>query len=192
MGVVTMVRMTRNMPRRLTDSTLYSSSMRGSDDMMKSRAPVYESQEAGVSREDYLIMMKRMNELEEKMSIVCQKPPTMAPEKEEMLNNAITRIDALEQELQEAKKVASFSSVFSFLTLRMPFHHILKFIAPASCCWTVSRAISHATRGAPRLHREEKEEEEVLRFLTPETVNIINNVIALVDMIPADPQQGVC
>ncbi|XP_041996336.1 phosphatidylinositol/phosphatidylcholine transfer protein SFH12-like [Salvia splendens] len=104
MGVVTMVRMTRNMPRRLTDSTLYSSSMRGSDDMMKNRAPVYESPEAGVSREDYLIMMKRMNELEEKMSIECQKPPTMAPEKEEMLNNAITRIDALEQELQEAKK----------------------------------------------------------------------------------------
>ncbi|KAG6410789.1 hypothetical protein SASPL_128858 [Salvia splendens] len=104
MGVVTMVRMTRNMPRRLTDSTLYSSSMRGGDDMMKSREPVYETPEAGVSREDYLIMMKRMNELEEKMSIVCQKPPTMAPEKEEMLNSAITRIDALEQELQEAKK----------------------------------------------------------------------------------------
>ncbi|KAL1554293.1 phosphatidylinositol/phosphatidylcholine transfer protein SFH12-like [Salvia divinorum] len=104
MGVVTMVRMTRNMPRRLTDSTLYSSSMRSTDDMMKTRPPVYESPEAAVSRADYLIMMKRMNELEEKMSIVCQKPPTMAPEKEEMLNNAITRIDALEQELQEAKK----------------------------------------------------------------------------------------
>lgn len=186
MGVVTMVRMTRNMPRRLTDSTLYSSSMRGGDDMMKSREPVYETQEAGVSREDYLIMMKRMNELEEKMSIVCQKPPTMPHEKEEMLNNAITRIDALEQELQEAKKVGSFSSDFSFLTLR------LKFIVSTSCCCTVSRAISHATRGAPRLHREEKEEEEVLRFLTPETVNIINTVIVLVDMIPADPQQGVC
>ncbi|XP_057788265.1 phosphatidylinositol/phosphatidylcholine transfer protein SFH12-like [Salvia miltiorrhiza] len=104
MGVVTMVRMTRNMPRRLTDATLYSSSMRSVDDMMKTRPPVYESPEAAVSRADYLIMMKRMNELEEKMSIVCQKPPTMAPEKEEMLNNALTRIDALEQDLQEAKK----------------------------------------------------------------------------------------
>lgn len=101
-----MVRMTRNMPRRLTDATLYSSSMRSVDDMMKTRPPVYESPEAAVSRADYLIMVKRMNELEEKLSIVCQKPPTMAPEKEEMLNNAITRLDALEQELQEAKKVS--------------------------------------------------------------------------------------
>ncbi|KAL8542996.1 hypothetical protein ACS0TY_003762 [Phlomoides rotata] len=105
MGVVTMVRMTRNMPKRLTDATLYSSSMRGVDDMIKSRPPpVYESPEAAISREDYLIMMKRMNELEEKMGMMCQKPPTMAPEKEEMLNNALSRVDALEQELQDAKK----------------------------------------------------------------------------------------
>ncbi|KAH6780068.1 SEC14-like 12 [Perilla frutescens var. hirtella] len=104
MGVVTMVRMTRNMPKSLTDSNLYSNSIRGVDDMIKTRPPVYESPEAAVSRADYLIMMKRMNELEEKFSIVCHKPPTMAPEKEEMLNNALTRIDALEQEIQEAKK----------------------------------------------------------------------------------------
>lgn len=104
MGVVTMVRMTRNMPKSLTDSTLYSNSISGVDDMIKTRPPIYESPEAAVSRADYLIMMKRMNELEEKLSIVCQKPPTMAPEKEEMLNNALTRIDALEQEIQEARK----------------------------------------------------------------------------------------
>lgn len=105
-----MVRMTRNMPKRLTDATLYSSSMRGVDDMIKNRPPpVYESPETAISREDYLIMMKRMNELEEKMGMICQKPPSMAPEKEEMLNNALTRVDALEQELQEAKKVCSIS-----------------------------------------------------------------------------------
>ncbi|PIN15175.1 hypothetical protein CDL12_12187 [Handroanthus impetiginosus] len=105
MGVVTMVRMTRNMPKKLTDATLYSSSMYGVDDMIKSRPHhSYELPEAAISRADYLIMMKRMNEMEEKMSALCNKPTTMPPEKEEMLMNALKRVDALEQELSEARK----------------------------------------------------------------------------------------
>ncbi|KAL7156616.1 hypothetical protein ABFS83_02G021100 [Erythranthe nasuta] len=104
MGVMTMVRMTRNMPKKLTDATLYSSSMRGVDEMIKPRPHAYDLPEAAISRADYLIMMKRMNEMEEKMSILCQKPVTMPPEKEEMLTSALNRVDALEQELSSARK----------------------------------------------------------------------------------------
>ncbi|EYU42604.1 hypothetical protein MIMGU_mgv1a005833mg [Erythranthe guttata] len=95
MGVVTMVRMTRNMPKKLTDATLYSSSMYGVDAMFKAPA---------ISSEDYFIMMKRMNELEEKVSVLANKPATMPPEKEEMLNNALNRVDMLEHELLATKK----------------------------------------------------------------------------------------
>ncbi|EPS64124.1 hypothetical protein M569_10657 [Genlisea aurea] len=105
MGVVTMVRMTRNMPKRLTDSTLYSSSITGGDEMVKTRhIHGYESPETAISRADHLIMMKRMNELEEKVGILCSQPVGMPPEKEELLKNALNRVDALEQELSDAKK----------------------------------------------------------------------------------------
>lgn len=50
-------------------------------------------------------MMKRMNELEEKVNVLNKRPTTMPPEKEEMLNNALKRIDMLEQELSTTKKV---------------------------------------------------------------------------------------
>ncbi|KAK4477123.1 hypothetical protein RD792_016333 [Penstemon davidsonii] len=104
MGVVTMVRMTRNMPKKLTDATLYSSSMYGVDAMMKGQSRPYILPEPAISTSDYMTMMKRMNELEEKVSVLTKKPTTMPPEKEEMLNNALNRIDTLEQELSATKK----------------------------------------------------------------------------------------
>lgn len=48
--------------------------------------------------------MKRMAELEEKVTVLSVKP-VMPPEKEEMLNNALTRVSTLEQELGATKKV---------------------------------------------------------------------------------------
>lgn len=91
-----MVRMTKSMPKKLTDATLYSSSM---------YSDTGSSPREAVSNEDYFIMMKRMNELEEKLTILSKRPTTMPPEKEEMLSNALQRIDMLEQELSTTKKV---------------------------------------------------------------------------------------
>ncbi|KAL0412473.1 UNVERIFIED_CONTAM: Phosphatidylinositol/phosphatidylcholine transfer protein SFH3 [Sesamum radiatum] len=70
MGVVTMIRMTRNMPKKLTDATLYSSSMYGDD--IKGQSHGYNM--PTISSEDYFIMMKRVNELEEKVSVLVNKP----------------------------------------------------------------------------------------------------------------------
>ncbi|XP_051132988.1 phosphatidylinositol/phosphatidylcholine transfer protein SFH12-like isoform X2 [Andrographis paniculata] len=103
MGIVTMVRMTRNMPRTLTDSTFYSTSMYG-DDMVKGQGHPYSTSDTAISSEDYFIMMKRVNELEERVSVLTKKPPSMPAEKEEMLKNALNRVDALEQELSDTKK----------------------------------------------------------------------------------------
>ncbi|KAL3538991.1 hypothetical protein ACH5RR_002357 [Cinchona calisaya] len=103
MGVVTMVRMTRNMPRKMTDATFYSNgSMYGVEATNKGHD--YELPAAAISSSDYFTMMKRMAELEDKMSVLGNKSQTMPPEKEEQLNNALGRVDALEQELSSAKK----------------------------------------------------------------------------------------
>ncbi|KAK1358592.1 phosphatidylinositol/phosphatidylcholine transfer protein SFH12-like [Heracleum sosnowskyi] len=103
MGIAAMVRLTRNAPKKLTASTLYSSSMPGADDLVKgqesSNMPV-----VTVTQNDYLMMMKRMNELEDKVINLSQKPPIMPPEKEELLNAALSRVHQLEQELSSTKK----------------------------------------------------------------------------------------
>ncbi|XP_059290489.1 phosphatidylinositol/phosphatidylcholine transfer protein SFH3-like isoform X3 [Lycium ferocissimum] len=102
MGVVTMVRMTRNMPRKLTDSNLLSSSLKGVD-MVKQQAQEYRLSGPAISNNEYFSMMKRMGELEEKVISLSNKPSSLPPEKEEMLNNVMSHVDKLEQELCATK-----------------------------------------------------------------------------------------
>ncbi|XP_031098259.1 phosphatidylinositol/phosphatidylcholine transfer protein SFH3-like isoform X2 [Ipomoea triloba] len=94
MSIVTMVRMTRNLPRQLmTDAamSMYSSP--------KSQLP-----EPAISASEYMAMMKRLSDLEEKVVVLSKKMPALPPEKEEMLNNALSRVDCLEQELSATRK----------------------------------------------------------------------------------------
>ncbi|KAK4341247.1 hypothetical protein RND71_039748 [Anisodus tanguticus] len=102
MGVVTMVRMTRNMPRKLTDSTLLSGSLKGVD-MVKPHAQEYRMSGPTISNNEYFSMMKRMGELEEKVISLSNKPSSLPPEKEEMLNKVMSHVDKLEQELCATK-----------------------------------------------------------------------------------------
>ncbi|KAK1572275.1 hypothetical protein Q3G72_030078 [Acer saccharum] len=53
---------------------------------------------------DYISMMKRMADLEEKVNILTMKSATMPPEKEEMLNAVFNCVNALEEELSTTKK----------------------------------------------------------------------------------------
>ncbi|KAH7833142.1 hypothetical protein Vadar_003460 [Vaccinium darrowii] len=100
MGIVTRVRLARNMPRKLTDATLYSTAMFGVDPMMKP----HQLPAPAISTAEYFSMMKRMGKLEEKVTVLSNKPAVMPPEKEEMLNSALSRVDVLEQELSSTKK----------------------------------------------------------------------------------------
>ncbi|KAI3675247.1 hypothetical protein L1987_84834 [Smallanthus sonchifolius] len=105
MGIMTMVRMTNNMPKRLTDATLYSSGIHDDDDIVKKhKSRLYNGQPPAVSTAEYLSMMKRMGELEEKVIILETKPIEMSPAKEDMLNKALSRVEALEAELTATKK----------------------------------------------------------------------------------------
>lgn len=105
MGIAAIVRLTRNVPRKLTAATLYSSSMPGADDLVKGQADPYKMPSGTVSHNDYLMMMKRMSNLEEKVITLSQEPPTMPLEKEELLNSALSRVHDLEQQVSATKKV---------------------------------------------------------------------------------------
>lgn len=96
MGIITLIRLTRTMPKKITETCLYGgNSVYYDGNMMK--APV-------VSIDDHMALMKRMADLEEKVNTLIMRP-SMPPEKEELLNSALNRVTTLEQELATAKKV---------------------------------------------------------------------------------------
>lgn len=57
-------------------------------------------------------VIKRLGELEEKVDTLQAKPSEMPYEKEELLNAAVYRVDALEAELIATKKVAYIFTLF--------------------------------------------------------------------------------
>ncbi|GMH13452.1 hypothetical protein Nepgr_015293 [Nepenthes gracilis] len=104
MGVATMIRLTRSMPKKLTDATLYSTSFHCDNTMAKPKENPHKLPSRTISGEELFAVMKRMGELEGKVIALSAKPAVMPPEKEEMLNAALSRVDALEQELSATKK----------------------------------------------------------------------------------------
>ncbi|KAK9108905.1 hypothetical protein Sjap_016965 [Stephania japonica] len=101
MGIVTMVRLTRNMPKKLVDANHYSSSMYCVDTMMKNEKQL---PAPAISNSEYYAMMKRMSDLEDKVTLLKRKPVTMPAEKEAMLEAAVSRIDALEEQLMATQR----------------------------------------------------------------------------------------
>ncbi|KAJ6385935.1 hypothetical protein OIU77_028990 [Salix suchowensis] len=99
MGIVTMVRTSRNMPRKLAEVVVYGSQIYA-DEVAKSHLLPAPS----ISTSEYKNMMLRMAEMEEKLNVLSSKSQAMSPEKEEMLNATLRRADTLEQELSIAKK----------------------------------------------------------------------------------------
>lgn len=60
---------------------------------------------------DISSIMRRLTEVEEKVQTLQTKPVQMPSEKEELLNAAIYRVDALEAELIATKKVSCLASL---------------------------------------------------------------------------------
>lgn len=69
--------------------------------MCKRQAP---SQSDNIFDADFKSFMKRMAEVEEKVSALSMKQANMRPEKEKMLNDTLGRVDVLEQELMKTQK----------------------------------------------------------------------------------------
>ncbi|XP_031287001.1 phosphatidylinositol/phosphatidylcholine transfer protein SFH12-like isoform X1 [Pistacia vera] len=103
MGIAAMIRVTRNLPKKLTDATIYSNPDYCVDDTkMKSLQQKFST--PGIYGADYLVMMKRMAALEDTVNFLSTKPAAMLSEKEELLHAAVSRVDVLEQELLATRK----------------------------------------------------------------------------------------
>ncbi|CAL1384922.1 unnamed protein product [Linum trigynum] len=102
MGVVSLIRMTKTVPRKLTEAAIYGSKTYYSDslnDPAAGAAGASAFTESSITTSDYKKMMMRMAEVEDKLNTLCSKPNGIPPEKEAMLMNAINRAEAIEKEL---------------------------------------------------------------------------------------------
>ncbi|KAL5752600.1 hypothetical protein ACOSP7_022799 [Xanthoceras sorbifolium] len=104
MGIVTMIKVTRNMPKKLTDANIYSNPAGYCvEAVVKTQQPALTAA-PGISGTEYLAVMTRMKELEETVNVLSTKPAAILAEKDEMLNAAVGRVDVLEQELMSTRK----------------------------------------------------------------------------------------
>ncbi|XP_017699399.2 phosphatidylinositol/phosphatidylcholine transfer protein SFH12-like isoform X2 [Phoenix dactylifera] len=104
MGIVTMLRVTRVVPKKIVDAAIdYASPVYCGETMVKGQ--MQQTLPAStVSAAEYSSVMKRLMKLEENVNILSMKPAEMPIEKEEQLKAAVSRVDALEAELAATKK----------------------------------------------------------------------------------------
>ncbi|KAK8619134.1 hypothetical protein V6N13_133101 [Hibiscus sabdariffa] len=96
MGVATMVKVTRNMPIK--------PALPAPETTVKIEEIPAQAPQPCITPNELESVMKRMAELEARLVAINMQSTTMPPEKEEMLNSALSRADALEQELMATKK----------------------------------------------------------------------------------------
>ncbi|RWW30037.1 hypothetical protein GW17_00005413 [Ensete ventricosum] len=123
MGIVTMMRVGRNTPRKIANADINDAFPMLKGQMHQSQLPA-----PTVSAAEFSSVLKRLGELEEKVSVLSTKPAEMAPEKEEMLNAAVIRVDALEAELAATKKVTAPVTYFALDDALVQQQEILAFI----------------------------------------------------------------
>uniref|UniRef100_F6GWT3 CRAL-TRIO domain-containing protein n=1 Tax=Vitis vinifera TaxID=29760 RepID=F6GWT3_VITVI len=104
MGIVTMIRLTRTMPKKFTDANLYPGPIYCVDAMIKSHPYAHQLSAPVITGTEFLAFMKRMAEMEDRVSVLSVKPTAMPADKEDLLNAALIRIDTLERELAATKK----------------------------------------------------------------------------------------
>lgn len=107
MGILAMVRLSKGVPRKLTEAALFGNSV--SNEESKMTKPDQDQLSTPVSSSEYVLMAKRMSDLEEKYMSLDSKPADDGLEKEQKLQAALNRVQVLELELSETRKVRSNS-----------------------------------------------------------------------------------
>ncbi|KAL5212050.1 hypothetical protein ABZP36_022897 [Zizania latifolia] len=114
MGVVAMFRVGKIAPKRAMDAAMGIATMEA---MAKNRKLMQQQQHeqltgpdtVTISAAQYQALVKRLGDLEEKVAAMGARPPEMPAEKDEMLRAAVTRVEALETELESTKKLLETS-----------------------------------------------------------------------------------
>lgn len=112
MSIIAMIRLMINMRKKLTNDTLFSAPtycdapiIKGQDNnSQKLPAPP-------VCEAEYYSMMKRMGELEGKVTALSAKQPAVPP-KDEKLTLALSRVDSLQQDLIATRKVYTYEKIY--------------------------------------------------------------------------------
>lgn len=99
-GIATMLRLTRSLPQTENHQAPDLSSKA----IVKAKSQQQQSLTEPIPAVDDMAFLKRVCELEEKVTSISGKPVEMPREKEEMLDAAICRVGALEEELAATKK----------------------------------------------------------------------------------------
>ncbi|AQK71250.1 Phosphatidylinositol/phosphatidylcholine transfer protein SFH10 [Zea mays] len=104
MSIATMVRLTRSMmPGKVLGAAIGGATLSEGKSKVQERQRSKLSEEAVEEAED-AVSAKRLSELEEKVIALLTKPASMPADKEEVLQAAVSRVSALEEELAATKK----------------------------------------------------------------------------------------
>ncbi|KAF8677108.1 hypothetical protein HU200_046573 [Digitaria exilis] len=110
MGVVAMFRVGKIAPKRAMDAAMGIATM----EAMAKKTRQMQQQLAGpdsvvVSAAQYQALVKRLDDLEGKVAALAARPPEMPADQEEILKAAVSRVEALETELENTKKLLETS-----------------------------------------------------------------------------------
>lgn len=115
MGVVAMFRVGKIAPKRAMDAAMGIATMEAMAKKTR-QMQMQQQQLAGpdsvvVSAAQYQALVKRLDDLEGKVAALAARPPEMPADQEEILKAAVSRVEALETELENTKKVTIHRSI---------------------------------------------------------------------------------
>ncbi|WVZ77973.1 hypothetical protein U9M48_025760 [Paspalum notatum var. saurae] len=110
MGVVAMFRVGKIAPKRAMDAAMGIATMEAMAKKTRQMQQLGGPDAVVVSAAQYQALVKRLDELEGKVAAMAARPPEMPAEQEEVLRAAVTRVEALEAELEATKKLLETSS----------------------------------------------------------------------------------
>lgn len=150
-GILAVLRLTGGAPGKKIDPALwYAGAADFARSPVKGRASCRQVPQTAVSTVEYSAVLKRLGDLEEKVSVLSKKPAELPPEKEELLMAAVSRVEALEAELEATRKVKNLPPrktlpylIISLISLDASVRFARS--GPARC--------SREAAGATRIHR---------------------------------------
>ncbi|CAN8257869.1 unnamed protein product [Cochlearia groenlandica] len=104
MGLLAMVRLSKDVPRKLTEAAIFGNSVYYEQSKLSKPNQDQNQDQGPVSSSEYVLMAKRMADLEEKYMSIDSKSVNDGLEKEDKLTAALNRVQVLEHELCETKK----------------------------------------------------------------------------------------
>ncbi|KAJ1289988.1 hypothetical protein BS78_02G207300 [Paspalum vaginatum] len=109
MGVVAMFRVGKIAPKRAMDAAMGIATMEAMAQKTRQMQQLGGPDTVVVSAAQYQALVKRLDDLEGKVAALAARPPEMPAEQEERIKGAVSRVEALETEVESTKKLLETS-----------------------------------------------------------------------------------